>query len=741
MSEKNNDLIKNEEKTKEGGDIQTKVEKEDSRKLPRPVIKLENIVEDEEYSKEEYDEFLKLYSETLTEINEGEIVKGRILSINDREVSVDIGFKSEGTIPSHEFDSLEDLRVGEEIEVFLDNVEDGDGQLVLSKKKADFTRVWEKLMETYESGETIEGKCLRRIKGGIVVDLMGIDAFLPGSQIDVKPIRDFDAFIGQTLPLRVVKVNNLRKNIVVSRRVLIEGDQAEQREKILAKLEKGKVLEGTVKNITDFGVFVDLGGVDGLLHITDLSWGRVSHSSEIVSLDERIKVVILDFDDNKERISLGLKQLTPHPWENIDEKYSVGQRFKGRAVSITDYGVFVELEKGIEGLVHISEMSWTQHIKHPSKFISVGEELEVVILNIDKEEKKISMGLKQIEPDPWLTIEEKYAVGTQHKGKVINITDFGAFVELEEGVDGLIHISDLSWTKKVRHPSEMVNKGDEINVMILGITKKDRRVSLGHKQIEENPWDRFESLYKKDTKTKGKVVRSIEKGLIVELPEKVEGFVPFSQLQKFEGKTKDKEKSFEEGSELLLMVIEFNKNQKKIVLSYDKYVGDSEKKEVEEFVKTQEEKKKSTIGEILSGDGETIIEEKSEKDEAVKDEGEKAVAKESEEKLETKEEKSETDIEEKPEEKPEVEKELKEKAEIEEKQEEKAETEEKPEEKADVEEKPEGKAETEEKTEEKAEVKSEEKPKEKPEMKKEEKSQDKKEESEQESENKEEKKE
>ncbi len=601
MSENNNVIDKTNETIKEGGDIQPKVitkEKKNPEIPPRPIIKLENVVEEEEYSTEEYEEYIKMYSETLMEINEGEIVKGRILSINDREVAVDIGFKSEGTIQSAEFDSLEDLRIGDEIEVFLDSVEDRDGQLVLSKQKADFTRIWEKIIDSFQNEEVLEGKCLRRIKGGIVVDIMGIDAFLPGSQIDVKPIRNFDAFIGQTLPLKVVKVNDLRKNIVVSRRVLIEGDQAELREKILTKLEKGKNLEGSVKNITDFGVFVDLGGVDGLLHITDLSWGRVSHPSEIVSLDEKIIVRILDFDDNKERISLGLKQLTPHPWENINEKYQVGQRIKGKAVSITDYGVFVELEKGIEGLVHISEMSWTQHIKHPSKFVSVGEELEVVILNINKEGKKISMGLKQIEPDPWMAIEEKYSVDSRHPGKVINVTDFGVFVELEEGIDGLIHISDLSWTKKVRHPSEVVKKGDEIEIVILGISKKDRRISLGHKQIDENPWDKFEEIYLKDSETNGKVVRLIEKGLIIELPDKVEGFVPFSQLQKVDAKIKDK--SFKIGDEFPLKVIEFNKNQKKIVLSYDKLIVEKEREEVDKFVKTQKESKKETIGDMIS---------------------------------------------------------------------------------------------------------------------------------------------
>ncbi|MCK4965912.1 30S ribosomal protein S1, partial [bacterium] len=507
----------------------------------------------------------------------------------------------------------------------------------------DFTRIWERVISKYENGEVIEGRCVRRIKGGIVIDLMGIDAFLPGSQIDVKPIRDFDAFIGQTLEFKIVKVNDLRKNIVVSRRVLIEGDQEEKRRKILKVIEKNIVLVGTVKNITDFGVFIDLGGVDGLLHITDLSWGRVSHPSEIVSLDQKVKVMILDFDDNKERISLGFKQLTPHPWEKIDEKYQVGIRVKGKAVSITDYGVFIELEKGIEGLVHISEMSWTQQIKHPSQFISVGDELEVVILNIDKEEKKISLGLKQIEPDPWLAIEEKYPVDSRHKGKVRNITNFGVFVELEEGVNGLIHISDLSWTKKILHPSEVVKKGDEIEITILNVSKKDRRISLGHKQIEDNPWDRFQEIYKKGNETKGKVLRTIEKGLIVELPDKVDGFVPYSQLTQLDKKPKDRK--YEVGEEFSLIVIEFDKSQKKIVLSYDNFTSSKEKQDVDDYLKKQEEGQKSTIGDIMKDDVEESVEKAAEEEpetqaveSEIKPEVKKDTEKEAEDKAESKEE-------------------------------------------------------------------------------------------------------
>jgi len=576
----------------EGGDEHPQKEKDSDRKRSkygRPWLTMEEMEEESEYSDLEYNEMLGLYEDTLSDISEGEIVKGRILAINDKEVSVDIGFKSEGTIPVSEFDSLEDLNVGEEIEVLLDNVEDKDGQMVLSKKKADFARVWEKIMELHEGDVEIEGRCLRRIKGGIVVDLMGVDAFLPGSQIDVKPIRDFDAYIGQTLIFKIVKVNQLRKNIVVSRRVLIEESQKETREKILEELEKGQVREGSVKNITDFGVFIDLGGVDGLLHITDLSWGRVSHPSEIVSLDQKINVMVLDFDDKKERISLGLKQLLPHPWEDVEEKYPVSKKVKGKVVSITDYGAFVELEKGIEGLIHISEMSWTQHIKHPSKIVSVGQEVEVIVLNVEKDEKKISLGLKQVEPDPWMAVEDKYKVGTRHVGKVRNLTNFGVFVELEEGIDGLVHISDLSWTKKIRHPSEVIKKGDEIDIVILSISRQNRRISLGHKQVFPNPWDSLKEEYKVESETTCKVMRVVDKGAIVELSQGVEGFVPASQLS---SKIKKKERpQIEPGTELPVLVIEFDKEQKKIVLSHTAYLQRKEREVVDEYLRLQQDKK------------------------------------------------------------------------------------------------------------------------------------------------------
>jgi small subunit ribosomal protein S1 len=529
------------------------------------IYTLDELQDDVEYSEDEFNELLGLYDDTLSDFVAGELVIGKILSVGEKDVSVDIGFKSEGVIPIEEFPDKDAVRVGDDIEVFLDNVEDKDGQLVLSKRKADFLRVWEKVKKCHETAEILQGTCVRRIKGGIVVDLMGIDAFLPGSQIDVKPIRDFDALIGRKMDFRIVKVNELRKNIVVSHRVLVEEGMKEQREQILSNLEKGQILEGSVKNITDFGVFIDLGGVDGLLHINDLSWGRVSHPSEIVGLDEKIKVQILDFNEAKDRISLGLKQLQPHPWDKVKDNYNEGNVIEGKVVNISDYGAFIELEKGVEGLIHISEMSWTQHIKHPSKLLALGEIVKAKVLNIDHEGRKISLGLKQLEPDPWSDIEAKYPVETKQKGIVRNLTNFGAFVELEEGVDGLIHISDLSWTKKIRHPGEVVKKGDEIEVMVLNINKDERRISLGYKQTMDNPWDVFESSYSPDTITKGKIVRMIEKGVIVELPEVVDGFVPISQLEK-EGIRKPSD-AYKVGDEIELAVIEFNKENKKIILS------------------------------------------------------------------------------------------------------------------------------------------------------------------------------
>jgi small subunit ribosomal protein S1 len=546
------------------------------------VVSRRLVIEDHEYNEAEYKDLMKLYEGTLGKISEGEIVKGRVVAIGDTEVSVDIGFKSEGVVPIAEFTNRDALKVGDEIEVFLESVENKDGQLVLSRKRADFMRIWERVTKSFETGEVLQGRCVRRIKGGIVVDLLGIDAFLPGSQIDVRPVRDFDAFIGRVMDFRVVKINHPSENVVVSHKVLVEEEMSGQRKAIIESLEKGQILEGTVKAITDFGVFVDLGGVDGLVHITDLSWGRINHPSEIVKLDQTINVVVLDFDQEKKRISLGYKQLQPHPWENIQDKYPVGTKVIGKVVSLADYGAFVEIEKGIEGLIHISEMSWTQHIKHPSQVVSMGQMVDAVILSLDKDAKKLSLGIKQLEPDPWLTLMQKYPVGSRHKGVVRNLTNFGVFVELEQGVDGLVHISDLSWTKKVRHPGEIVKKGDELEVIILGVDVDQRRISLGHKQIEENPWDRFGDNYRVGTEVEGKIVRIIEKGVIVELPLGVDGFVPVSQLAMTQ--VKNIADKFKVGDALPLRVVEFEKDSKKIVLSAVEFLKGKESKVVEQYM-------------------------------------------------------------------------------------------------------------------------------------------------------------
>ena len=560
------------------------------------VVRIEDLTEESEYSDKEFNFLTQMYDKTLRKIKQGDIVKGKILDVTDSDVLVDIGFKSEGIIPGDEFDDLSSVQVGEELEVFLENVEDPNGQLILSRRRADFIRVWENVVEKFEKNETIKGTIVRRIKGGMVVNLNGVDAFLPGSQIDVKPIRDFDSYLGRELEFKIVKVNHARRNIVVSSRVLIEKEMESQRSEIIKTIEKGQVRKGTVKNITDFGVFIDLGGVDGLLHITDLSWGRVNHPSEVVKLDEEIEVVILDFNENKDRISLGRKQLMPHPWENIEEKYPLGKVVVGKVVSLTDYGAFIELENGIEGLIHISEMSWSQHIKHPSQLLQVGMEVEAKVLNVESEEKKISLGLKQLEPDPWENIDNRYPINSKHTGIVRNLTQFGAFVELEEGIDGLVHISDLSWTKKIRHPSEVVKKGDEIEVVVLGINREERRIALGHKQIEENPWDAFENKYKVDTETTGTVSRIIDKGVIITLPLGVDGFIPINHLG--HPKLKKATDYYKPGDEVPAKVIEFDKDNKKIVLSVSNYFKEKEENEWEEYLAKQGVEK-NTLEEIL----------------------------------------------------------------------------------------------------------------------------------------------
>jgi small subunit ribosomal protein S1 len=539
---------------------------------------------------------LKLYEKSFDRVHEGDIIKGTVVALNEKDVVVDVGFKSEGMIPKEEFIDLENIKVGDQVEVFLENPEDVEGQVMLSRRKVYFIRTWENLIDKHQKDEVIKGRIVRRIKGGFVVDLGGVDAFLPGSQVDVKPIRDFDAFVGQDMDLKIVKVNEQRKNIVVSRRVIIEKTLESRRGEILGTLEKGQVRRGMVKNITDFGVFIDLGGVDGLLHITDLSWGRVNHPSEVVKLDQEIDVMILDFDENKSRISLGLKQLQPHPWENVEERFPVGSHVKGKVVSITDYGAFVELDKGIEGLIHVSEMSWSQHIKNPSQVLREGDEVEAVVLSIEADDRKISLGLKQLTPDPWEKIEEKYPVNSKHRGIVRNLTPFGAFVELEEGVDGLVHISDLSWTKKVRHPSEVVKKGQEIEVVVLDINQDERRIALGHKQVEANPWDAFEDEYHLGTETKGKISRLIDKGVIVTLPLGVDAFVPLNHLSK--SNIKRASDHFKVGDELPLKVIEFDKENKRIVLSVSEYLKGKEKSEVDQYL-VEHNFAPTTMGELV----------------------------------------------------------------------------------------------------------------------------------------------
>lgn len=509
--------------------------------------------------------FDNLYGQSFEDVKEEQLVKGKIVEFSKDEVIVDIGFKSYGFIPRAELINPESYKIGEVIEVYVERLEDNSGRVVLSRRRADFMKIWDRILEIHEKQETISVKILRRIKGGMVVDLLGIEAFLPGSQIDVRPVRDFDAWVGQNIDIKIVKINLANYNVVVSHKILLEEELSEQRTEIMSRLEKGLVLEGVVKAIADFGIFVDLGGVDGLVHITDLSWGRVTHPTEVVSLDQQVKVVILDFDQDKKRISLGMKQLTSHPWDSIGEKYVPGTKVAGKVVSLTDYGAFIEIEKGIEGLIHISEMSWTQHIKHPSQVVSLGQDVEAIVLNIDKDNKKLALGMKQLLPDPWEDLMKKYPVDSEHQGTVRNLTNFGTFVELEPGVDGLVHISDLSWTKKIRHPGEFVKKGDILKVKVIGIDLEQRRISLGHKQVEDNPWDYLENKYKVGEETEGKIVRIIEKGIIVELPDGVDGFVPVSQLSF--APVRNISEFFKMDDNLPLKVVEFDKEAKKIVLS------------------------------------------------------------------------------------------------------------------------------------------------------------------------------
>ncbi len=556
--------------------------------------KARRLFEENDYSEEDFTSMFKLYDETMKSIEQGNIVQGKVVMITNDTVIVDIGFKSEGAIPVSEFGD-EQLEEGDVVEVYLDDFENQEGQLVLSKQKADFMKVWDKIKEAHDNNEIIEGKLVRRIKGGIVVDLMGVDAFLPGSQIDIRQVKNFDQYIGEMSQLKIIKLNKLRRNIVVSRRAVIEDERAKMREQVLKELEIDQIREGTVKNITDFGAFIDLGGVDGLLHITDMSWGRISHPSELVSIGDAIQVKVLNYEEGKTRISLGIKQLTPYPWDGVDEKYPVGAIVEGKVVSTTDYGAFVEIEHGIEGLVHISEMSWTQHVKHPSKIVTVGEVIPVKILNVDKKGEKISLGIKQLEPDPWETIDERHPVGSRVEGKVRNLTNFGAFVEIEEGIDGLVHISDMSWTRRIKHPSEIMKKGDTVEVVILDIDKANRRISLGHKQIFDDPWATLEEKFAVGMITKGTIIRILDRGVVVELENHIEGFVPTFQLGQDVKKPSD---AFDVNEELPLKVIEFDKDQRKIVLSVRDYFKDRDRAEFEEF-KDMHKPKPVTIGDAF----------------------------------------------------------------------------------------------------------------------------------------------
>jgi len=513
------------------------------------------------------------YDKSLGAIKDKEVTEGTVISINKREVVVNIGYKSDGIIPFNEFRYNPDLKVGDTVEVFVENQEDSKGQLVLSHKKARTAKSWERVNQALENDEIIKGYIKCRTKGGMIVDVFGIEAFLPGSQIDVKPIRDYDMFVDKTMEFKVVKINQEYKNVVVSHKALIEAELEQQRKEIIAKLEKGQVLEGTVKNITSYGVFIDLGGVDGLIHITDLSWGRVSNPADIVEPDQKLNVVILDFDEEKKRIALGLKQLQPHPWDKLDENLKVGDKVKGKVVVMTDYGAFVEIAPGVEGLIHVSEMSWSQHLRSAQDFLKVGDEVEAVILTLDRDERKMSLGIKQLKENPWDKIEEKYPVGSKHNAKVRNFTNFGVFVELEEGVDGLIHISDLSWTKKIKHPSEFTQIGADIEVVVLEIDKDNRRLSLGHKQLEDNPWDNFETIYTVGSIHEGTITELLDKGAVISLPYGVEGFATPKHLVKEDGTPAKQDEK------LQFKVIEFNKDAKRIILSHSRIFEDEQKAE------------------------------------------------------------------------------------------------------------------------------------------------------------------
>jgi small subunit ribosomal protein S1 len=542
-----------------------------------------------DYNQNEREVMAAAYEKTLSAITEKEIVKGTVVGFTEKEVVLNIGFKSDGLVARTEFRDLPDLKIGDEVEVLLETKEDALGQLILSRKKAVSERAWDNIMRAHENDEIVNGYVKSRTKGGLVVDVLGMDTFLPGSQIDTKPIKDYDVYVGQTMPFKVVKINNVFKNVVISHKVLIEEDIEAQKSDILSRLEKGQVLEGTVKNMTSFGVFIDLGGVDGLLHITDISWGRVNHPEDVLQLDQKINVVVVDFDDEKKRISLGLKQLQPHPWESLNTELIVGGKVTGKIVNIADYGAFLEIAPGVEGLIHVSEMSWSQHLRNPSDFMKIGDEMEAVILTLEKEERKMSLGIKQLKTDPWVDIAAKYPVGSKHKGIVRNMTNYGLFVELEEGVDGLVHVSDLSWTKKIKHPNEFVKKDQELDVLVLEVDNENHRLSLGHKQLDENPWDAFETLFALGSVHEGTILKVEEKSAIIALPYGVEGYAPIKQLYKEDKKTA------KEDEVLPFRVTEFNKENKRIVLSHTAvWKNEVEVKQVDERKTKTDEKDKAT---------------------------------------------------------------------------------------------------------------------------------------------------
>lgn len=582
----------------------TKVVEKTEKKDEKSVIKFATPSDDFDWDNisnerintqtKEREEFEKMYNQTLSTITENEVIDGSVVSMNKREVVINIGYKSEGVVSLNEFRYNPELKPGDSVEVYVESQEDKDGQLVLSHKKARALRSWDRVNEALEKDEIIKGFIKCRTKGGMIVDVFGIEAFLPGSQIDVKPIRDYDVYVEKTMEFKVVKINHEFKNVVVSHKALIEAELEQQKKEIIAKLEKGQVLEGTVKNITSYGVFIDLGGVDGLIHITDLSWGRVNHPEEIVELDQKLNVVILDFDDDKKRIALGLKQLTPHPWDSLDKELKVGDTVKGKVVVLADYGAFVEIQPGVEGLIHVSEMSWSQHLRSAQEFLKVTDEVEAQILTLDREERKMSLGIKQLKTDPWSDVDEKYAVGTKHSATIRNFTNFGVFVEIEEGVDGLIHISDLSWTKKIKHPAEFTSIGESIDVVVLEIDKDNRRLSLGHKQLEENPWDVFETVFTSGSIHEGTVVDIFDKGAVIALPYGVEGFVTPKHFVKEDGT------SAKVDEKLDFKVIEFSKSSKKIILSHSRVFEDEKKGEEIAERKQKAATKNSAVKKIKS---------------------------------------------------------------------------------------------------------------------------------------------